>query len=267
MIKKLAALLFLSTVAHAFSPVRYVQISTNSLTQQTGQFNVAGGTVAVLFASTATISSATLTTAIINGGSINNQSVITSTISASSATLTNVTATTGTFTNMSISSMTSTLPMSGRKITGLANGTAITDAAAFGQLFNVICSSTVAISSSTTSGTFVPTNLSCSGSLGVSGHHALILASGDMKTTVAGAQSIAALFIDSTNLDDPSQGQCTLDANATGFSLDISHCTMIGYTLPGDTNSHTYAVKFFGAGGTAIWGNGATTRMVVIETN
>ncbi len=49
MIKKLSAIcaiLFISVSSHAFSPVRYVRISTNTLTMQTGTFNVFGGTVA-----------------------------------------------------------------------------------------------------------------------------------------------------------------------------------------------------------------------------
>lgn len=39
------SLLFVPMKAHAFSPIRYVQISTNVLTQQTGSFNVNGGTI------------------------------------------------------------------------------------------------------------------------------------------------------------------------------------------------------------------------------
>jgi hypothetical protein len=82
------------SLAHAFSAVRQVQISTNTLTRQTGTAVVAGIDV-----STATISSGTITNA-----------------------------------TLGVSSMTTTLPMSARKITGLANGSVSTDAAAFGQI-------------------------------------------------------------------------------------------------------------------------------------
>lgn len=39
------AALFVPSIAHAFSTVRYVQISTNTLSQQSGGFNVSSGTI------------------------------------------------------------------------------------------------------------------------------------------------------------------------------------------------------------------------------
>lgn len=48
MIKKLVALLFLSSAAHAFVPVRYVQISTNTLNRQSGTAVVDGINVSTL---------------------------------------------------------------------------------------------------------------------------------------------------------------------------------------------------------------------------
>jgi len=92
-----AAIALAPTAAHSFSQVRQVQISTNTLTRQTGTAVIAGVDV-----TTATVSTATITSAAI--------------------------------TNLAVSSMTTTLPMSARKITGLADGTASTDAAAFGQV-------------------------------------------------------------------------------------------------------------------------------------
>lgn len=50
--KKLLALLFLSTAAHAFNPIRYVQISTNTFPQQRGGVYIASATVSTYFAST-----------------------------------------------------------------------------------------------------------------------------------------------------------------------------------------------------------------------
>jgi hypothetical protein len=62
MIKNLAKFLSLVILslapgaAHAFNPVRYVQVSTNTLSQQSGNINIQGATI-----STTTISSATIT--------------------------------------------------------------------------------------------------------------------------------------------------------------------------------------------------------------
>lgn len=71
-------------VAHAFSPVRYVQISTNSLTQQTGSFNVASGTVQGLTATHTTItSSETVTGNFGVQGAINQPLTVTSSATVS----------------------------------------------------------------------------------------------------------------------------------------------------------------------------------------
>lgn len=43
--------------AHAFNPIRYVQISTNSLSQQTGAVNIASGTIATINATKITVAS------------------------------------------------------------------------------------------------------------------------------------------------------------------------------------------------------------------
>ncbi len=57
--------------------------------------------------------------------------IFTSTITASSATFTNISATTGTFTNLVMSGQ---IDMNSNKIVELANGSASSDAAAFGQI-------------------------------------------------------------------------------------------------------------------------------------
>ena len=72
MIKKLLALLLLSTAAHAFSPVRYVQISTNTLTKQTGTVNVSSFT-----ASSATITGPFTATGAVTLGSTASSTTVT----------------------------------------------------------------------------------------------------------------------------------------------------------------------------------------------
>lgn len=285
------AVLGLSAAAHAVPMYGYVQITTTTAltpTLQNGAINIASGTMTTarhtsltvtsagsitgISGSTITYSSATFTSANIGGGTfagtvtgaVNNTSVITSTITASSATLTNATVS-----NLAVSSMTTTLPMSGRKITGLANGSAANDATAFGQLrfFGVLCSSATATTFSTTSAAFVSTPLGCTATLSDATHHALIIATGVLKTVTAGATLNAAIFRDSTNLDDSSQGQAILDINATGFSVGATPGAFLAYDAPGDTNAHAYVVKIVTGGGTGTFGNTATQRMVVMETN
>lgn len=81
-----------------------------------------------------------------------------STISASSATFTSAT-----IGNLGVSSMTTTLPMSARKITGLANGTVATDAVALGQLAQLQASTQCTQTTQLTNGTsgYLTTGLTC----------------------------------------------------------------------------------------------------------
>lgn len=62
-------------VAHAFSQVRQVQISTNTLSQQSGSINISGATI-----STGTVSSATITTASISSATVRNLEISTITV-------------------------------------------------------------------------------------------------------------------------------------------------------------------------------------------
>lgn len=146
------------------------------------------------------------------------------------------------------------------------NGSAATDAAAFGQLptFNVLCSSSIAISSATTAAVFVPSNLGCSAALSNSSHHIYITANATFSNNGSGNQTQGAIFVDGINLDDPSQGQCAMDSTVAGLSLDIVPCFMQEYYLPGDTSSHAYRVYFGDSGGTQTM-RGNTSRMIIFE--
>lgn len=82
MIKKLLALLFLSTAVHAFSPVRYVQISTNTLSRQTGTAVIAGLDVSTQTVSSSTVSNATISAAIISSTTISTAAISVANISS-----------------------------------------------------------------------------------------------------------------------------------------------------------------------------------------
>jgi len=72
MIKKLVALLLLTSAAHAFSPVRYVQISTNTLSQQSGAINISSATI-----SSVTVNGPLTATGTVTLGSITSATTVT----------------------------------------------------------------------------------------------------------------------------------------------------------------------------------------------
>lgn len=82
MIKKLAyllALVFIPALSHAaFVPVRYVQISTNTLSRQTGTAVVDGINVSTITASTATITQLQVSTVTASSATISNLNGLTS---------------------------------------------------------------------------------------------------------------------------------------------------------------------------------------------
>ena len=255
MIKKLAALLLLSSVAHAFSPIRYVQISTNTLSQQSGAINI----------SSASISSATIT--IIPSVTISSITISTASL-ISSATITNVTATTGTFTNMSISSMTSTLPMSARKITGLANGTLSTDAAAFGQIFYFqapVISSTTA-SFSTTSNSYQTTNLPGATITPTSATSRIkITMTGTMQVNAATHACIASLFRGNTDLSTGGNGFSNLQGQAFGtFTRTPVAISFIDSPLTASATTYFVKIKNDDGATTVAFPDGNSETAVLI---
>ncbi len=91
-LKSILATALLAGLAQA-APVRYVQISTNAITQQSGNANFQG----------ATISTVTITSATITNGTITNLSL--GPFSVSSATITNFTASASTSTNINTTNL------------------------------------------------------------------------------------------------------------------------------------------------------------------
>ncbi len=222
------AITSLPGMAHAFSPVRNVQISTNTLTRQSGTAVIAGVDV-----STATISSATVTNLSVSS--------MTSTLPMS---------------NRKITGLSS----------GTVNTDAATYGQV--GLYSVLCSSTVVVSSATTVSTFVPSKLGCTASLSNAAHHVYIVSNVMIQGTVSGNAYAAAIAVDGVNLDDSTWGQCAVDFTVAGISVMMNMCPLVEYYAPGDTNAHAYRVYFAATSGvgTATLGiSSLTQRFIVFE--
>lgn len=160
------------------------------------------------------------------------------------------------------------LDMGSHKITSLTNGSASSDAAAFGQLpvFSVLCSSSVSISSTTTSSSFVPSYLGCTATLSNATHHFYIAGNMYLNNNTTTDASCEAVFEDGANLDAATLGQCEVNATVTGLSSIGATCPLVEYLAGSDTSAHAFRVYFDACGaGTAVAGNGTTARFIVFE--
>ena len=201
------------------------------------------------------------------------------TVTASTATLTNVsvpgtaTVATGVVSSMSVTNLTVTaatftaLSMNSNKITNVSSGTVSKDASTYGQLLswsNITSSATT--TDTTTAGTnFTTTTLGVDIGLKVSSSGRIaIICTGMVRNNTATGQVFAALYRDTTNLDDPTNGQGaqTFATNTFGGQL-----TVIGYDAPGDMNVHAYRVWMKTNGtGTGHYVDSATGRCIAWET-
>lgn len=260
------AILFLASTVHAvtYQAVRASTANIVTPTLQTGAMNLSSGTIRNLTVSTATISSlsistmsvssftatnatvttlgattGTITTLIATTGTITNVSG--STVTYSSATFTNVSATTATLTNVAISSMTTALPMSGRKITGLASGTAATDAAAFTQIHlmqtpqcaSFTTGNTVTASSFTATSTLVSiTPTSASSKI-------IIYASGFLEIGTQNKSGFVSLLRNTTNIGNTSG---MTEAITTTGGDTAWPASFIYQDSPATTSATTYTV-------------------------
>lgn len=273
MIKKLLAtsLLLVASlnVAHAFSPVRYVQISTNTLTRQSGTAVIAGVDV-----STMTVSSATITNMTVTGtvSSITISSVTISTItSVSSATISNLSVTTATIANLSVSTITlvSSATMTNIRVSSVTNS-ASTQLAGF-QSYQLLYSSTVfdVSGSSTTAltGTMVPTRTAITFTPKRSTSQIKITISGDLWTNVGTtSEAVASIFRGSTNLATGGgiQGFCYTDTNSA--VIVQATCSTSIWDLPNTASSLTYTVYLGGSGATTKgWGISTNTPTISVE--
>lgn len=175
-----------------------------------------------------------------------------------------ITASTGTFTGLA---MKGNISMANNKITGLANGTASTDAVAFGQLFAGFQAPTIVavnVDSTSTTNVFKPCKLTASITLTNSAHRVLIFANVSVRHNTATDSVTVAMFRDTTNLNDPTNGQGTY-TSATASASNVA--CLIDVDTPGDTNAHSYTVYFKNdqAAGTAHCADSRDSFIVLME--
>ncbi len=181
----------------------------------------------------------------------------------------------GTQTFSGAKTFSSTLTMSGatiamgtQKITGLANGTSSTDAAAFGQIFTgfqapVMATSTA--STSTTSNTYTATGLAATITPTSSSHRIKITATGSIKTAnLANAACLMTIERGTTNLATAT-GFASSGGGSTGQS-EVPTCTTY-IDSPATTSATTYTVYIKSSDNTTscTFNNGGQTVVMILE--
>lgn len=152
------------------------------------------------------------------------------------------------------------------KITSLANGTAATDAAAFGQInYKTPPAQTTSTTAfSTTSSTFQTTNLSASITPSSTSARIKITITGAGRSAVATNAAFFSLFRGSTNLGS-ANGFVDVQGDGAGVNAPVA-ITYID--SPASTSSQTYSVKLRSAdnaSNTTFGTNGATQVMILEE--
>jgi hypothetical protein len=162
-----------------------------------------------------------------------------------------------------------TIAMGSAKITGLANGTAATDAMAFGQrsILQVV-SATSTTNFSTTSSSFQDTNLSASITPTSASNDVLILVTGNLRVGAAAVSAYVTIERGSTNLAGSNGFAKNEAASATG-ALDAP-CSIVYLDSPATTSATTYTVQIKNDNGstTVEWPSESTTMtqsIILIE--
>lgn len=156
------------------------------------------------------------------------------------------------------------IAMGANKITGLANGTASTDAAAFGQLkviqiAAIITSTTL---KSTTSTTFVDTNLTGSITPTSSSNRVLIFASGPLSSNNVVPTTVSATLARSgTNI----AGSAGMQEDSVALNHTLP-CSLMYIDSPATTSSTTYSVQIKTGNGstTASFGDTNVTQIMIL---
>ncbi len=170
-----------------------------------------------------------------------------------------------------INPVTSSLNMDGNKITNLANGTASTDAAAFGQIpqFATAVQATTTTGTSTTSATFVDANISASITPLSASHRVKItinVACGGTTSGIVGILGISSAGSDIfTTVSTPWRFR-TFDAGGQPEFVT----TLVYVDNPNTTSSVTYKLRAAVVGGNTILlggslATGLTTTMLLEE--
>jgi hypothetical protein len=158
----------------------------------------------------------------------------------------------------------SPLAMVANKITGLANGTASTDAAAFGQLHYTQSPvlGTLSGTVTTSSASFTSTTLSASITPTTSSSKIKVTAYGCGGDSSAGGAAFYTIFRGSTNLG----GTNGLTSVNQGLSGDIVPISMGIIDSPATTSALTYTVQYMVNGaGTVSWGTTNITTTILLE--
>jgi hypothetical protein len=140
--------------------------------------------------------------------------------------------------------MSGAIAMGTNKITGLGNGTASTDAAAFGQIyggFQAPIQATTATSTTTTSATYVDTNITASITPTSASHRVKVTVSTVIDSLNTGAYPIITLVRDSTDLALNSNGFANGSVTSTQPSLFPASICYID--TPATTSATTYKVQ------------------------
>lgn len=162
--------------------------------------------------------------------------------------------------------MTGAIAMGTSKITGLGNGTAAQDAAAFSQLIvlqaPVIATSTTSFS--TTSATFVDSNLSAVITPTSTSSRILIFAVGQGFNASTATVATFTLSRGSTDLASGSAGFATLNSDTTNMTVPVS---MVFIDSPATTSATTYRVRALSNGGGTIrfGATNSTQVMILVE--
>jgi hypothetical protein len=157
--------------------------------------------------------------------------------------------------------------MGANKITGLANGTASADAAAFGQIYYGFQAPVQATSTtifSTTSSTYQTTNLSAAITPTSASHRVKITITGFARDTNATVTDLnLSIFRDAVDLASDVNGF----ARVTGASGQISIPISVSFIdSPATTSATTYAVKIKSSDNATAVSLGITcTQIIILE--
>lgn len=181
---------------------------------------------------------------------------------------TNLKVTTLTPTTVGPFTETGAIAMGGNKITGLANGTVATDAAAFGQIkvIQIVPKFSFA-DTATTSSTFQSTPLTLTITPTSTANSILIMVMGILVVSAAATNAIATIFNGSTNLAAGATLNAMIALRHNDGNAGEAPASMIWIDSPASVSAQTYTVKVASQDNvhTVQFGNGYQMLMVAIE--
>lgn len=166
--------------------------------------------------------------------------------------------------------MSGNIAMGSNKVTGLANGSSSTDAAAFGQIFTGFqapVQATTTTATTVTSSTFTSTALAASITPTSSSHRIKITLSGTISIGDVTRGNYLTIFRGASNLAGSSGFLLVADASGPTGSL-IFPTSIVYIDSPASTSSTTYTVYIRNDNNTesiAFPGVGGSTGVIVLE--